>query len=73
MGLISNVPAVLKLDGLNGVQIGDEAILAKDRAQANSKHTMRFPHSQLGTSTQNGEAGKAKVHALTPGTTPAGS
>jgi hypothetical protein len=42
-------------------------------ANSGSKAKMRFPHSPLGVGQSNGQAGKAKVHALTPGTTPTGS
>ncbi len=42
-------------------------------SQAGGKAKARFPHTPLGTSQKNGTAGKAKVHALTPGSSPSGS
>lgn len=40
---------------------------------ASGKAKARYPDMPLSTSTKNGEGGKMKVRALTPGTTPAGS
>lgn len=37
------------------------------------KAKARYPHAPLTPGQSNGQAGKAKVHALTPGTTPTGS
>jgi len=48
------------------------AIVNGENAQASKKAKARFPHSPLTPSTANGSAGKAKVHAYTPGG-PAGS
>lgn len=42
-------------------------------SKAGGKAKARYPHSPLTPFTSNGQAGKAKVHALTPGTSPAGS
>lgn len=41
--------------------------------QAGKKAKARFPHTPLGTSQKNGTMGKSKSHALTPGSSPAGS
>lgn len=43
-----------------------------ENAQASKKAKARFPHKPLGISQSNGQSGKAKTHALTPGG-PAGS
>lgn len=42
-------------------------------AKNSGKFKARYPHPPLGVSQANGQAGKAKVHAMTPGTTPTGS
>lgn len=44
-----------------------------NNAKAAGKAKARFPSTPLGPGQSNGQAGKAKVHALTPGTSPAGS
>ena len=44
-----------------------------EMSQANGKAKARYPDKPLGTSQSNGEAGKAKNRAYTPGTSPAGS
>jgi hypothetical protein len=44
-----------------------------ENAQASKKAKARFPHKPLGISQANGEAGKMKTRAYTPGTSPAGS
>lgn len=44
-----------------------------DRSKAGGKAKARYPNTPLSPSTSNGTAGKAKVHALTPGTSPTGS
>lgn len=41
--------------------------------QASGKAKARYPSKPLSTSTKNGEAGKMKTRAMTPGTSPAGS
>jgi hypothetical protein len=53
-------------------KVPPETIQAENR-QASSKAKARFPHKPLGTGQSNGQAGKAKVHALTPGSSPSGS
>lgn len=60
--------------GMNGMAvktppdtINNEVKLASGKAKA------RYPDTPLGTSTKNGESGKMKTRALTPGTSPAGS
>lgn len=42
-------------------------------ANSGGKAKARYPHTPLGIGQSNGQAGKAKVHALTPNTTPTGS
>jgi len=42
-------------------------------SQAGGKAKARFPHTPLSPSTKNGESGKMKTRAYTPGTSPAGS
>lgn len=54
------------------VKVPPETI-QKEMSQASNKARARFPHPPLGPGQKNGQAGKAKVHALTPGTSPAGS
>lgn len=56
----------------NTVRVPPETISA-ERSQAGSKAKARYPHKPLGPSQANGEAGKMKRPAYTPGTTPAGS
>lgn len=63
-------PAVYGASG--SVKVPPETINAEQK-QANGKARARYPHSPLGISQANGQAGKAKVRAMTPGTTPAGS
>jgi hypothetical protein len=43
------------------------ATIESDRAKASGKAKARYPHKPLSTSTKNGEAGKVKTRALTPG------
>lgn len=47
--------------------------ISNERAKAGSKATARYPSKPLGPGQSNGTAGKAKVRALTPGTSPTGS
>jgi hypothetical protein len=54
------------------VRVPPETIQA-ERANAGSKAKARYPHKPLGPSQANGEAGKMKRPAYTPGTSPAGS
>jgi hypothetical protein len=54
------------------VKVPPETI-QKEMSQASGKAKARYPHTPLGVSQANGQAGKAKVRALTPGTSPAGS
>lgn len=49
------------------------AIVDDQNRRAAGKAKMRFPDKPLGTSTKSGEAGKMKVAALTPGSSPSGS
>ena len=54
------------------VKVPPDTIQA-ERSNASSKAKARFPSTPLGVGQSNGQAGKARVHALTPGTSPAGS
>ena len=54
------------------VKVPPETI-QKEMSQASSKAKARYPHTPLGPSQKNGEAGKMKTRAYTPGTSPAGS
>lgn len=63
-------PAIYGSGG--SVKVPPETIQAEN-AQASKKAKARYPHAPLSPSTQNGSAGKAKVRAYTPGTSPAGS
>lgn len=54
------------------VKVPPETIQA-EASQANSKAKARYPHTPLGPSQANSEAGKMKRPAYTPGTSPAGS
>lgn len=47
--------------------------IQKEQSQASGKAKARYPHTPLGPSQKNGEAGKMKRPAYTPDTTPAGS
>ena len=47
--------------------------VSSELSKAGSKAKARFPHSPLGPSQANGEAGKMKRPAYTPGTSPTGS
>lgn len=54
------------------VKVPPETI-QKEMSQASGKAKARYPHTPLGPSQKNGEAGKMKRPAYTPGTSPAGS
>lgn len=54
------------------VKVPPETIQSEMK-QASGKAQARFPHAPLGISQKNGEAGKMKTRAYTPGTTPTGS
>jgi hypothetical protein len=54
------------------VKVPPETISA-EMSQAGSKAKARYPHKPLGISQANGEAGKMKRPAMTPGTSPSGS
>ncbi len=54
------------------VKVPPETIQSEMK-MAGSKAKARYPHKPLSTSTKNGEAGKVKTRALTPGTSPSGS
>jgi len=56
----------------NPVKVPPETI-QKEQSQASGKAKARYPHTPLGPSQKNGEAGKMKRPAYTPGTSPAGS
>ena len=49
------------------------AIVDSQNSKAGSKAKARFPHKPLMPGQKNGEAGKMKRPALTPGSSPAGS
>lgn len=42
-------------------------------SKASGKAKARYPSTPISNKTSNGDAGKAKVRAMTPGTSPAGS
>ena len=52
---------------------GQNAGIQKEMSQASGKARARYPHSPLGPSMSNGQAGKMKRPAYTPGTSPSGS
>lgn len=54
------------------VKVPPETI-SSEMSQAGSKAKARYPHAPLSPSQKNGEAGKMKRAAYTPGTSPAGS
>lgn len=54
------------------VKVPPETI-QKEMSQASGKAKARYPHSPLGPSMSNGQSGKMKRPAYTPGTTPSGS
>lgn len=54
------------------VKVPPETIQAEMK-QAGGKSKARYPSAPLGISQKNGEMGKIKTRALTPGTTPTGS
>jgi len=54
------------------VKVPPETIQS-EMSQAGGKAKARYPHTPLGPSQKNGEAGKMKRPAYTPGTSPAGS
>lgn len=54
------------------VKVPPETIQS-EMSQASGKAVARYPHTPLSPSQSNGQQGKAKVHAMTPGTSPAGS
>ena len=54
------------------VKVPPETIQA-ETSQAKGKARARYPHTPLQPEQSNGEAGKMKRRALTPGTLPTGS
>lgn len=54
------------------VKVPPETIQA-ETSQAKGKAKARYPHTPLMPDQKNGEAGKMKRPAYTPGTTPSGS
>jgi len=54
------------------VKVPPETIQA-EQAQAAKKASARYPNPPLGPEQTNGQQGKIKIRALTPGTSPAGS
>jgi hypothetical protein len=54
------------------VKVPPETI-QKELSQASGKAKARYPNTPLGPGQSNGQSGKMKVRALTPGTSPAGS
>ena len=54
------------------VKVPPETIQA-EMSQAKGKATARYPHTPLSPSQANGQQGKMKRPAYTPGTSPAGS
>lgn len=49
------------------------SIVDNELSKASGKAKARYPDTPLGISQANGQSGKMKTRALTPGTTPAGS
>ena len=49
------------------------ATIQKEMSQASKKARARYPNPPLGPGQSNGQAGKVKIRALTPGTSPTGS
>ncbi len=49
------------------------ATITTDRSQASGKAKARYPNTPISNKTTNGSAGKAKIRAMTPGTSPTGS
>lgn len=47
--------------------------ITNEQRLASSKAKARYPHTPLGISQANGQSGKMKRPAMTPGTTPTGS
>ena len=64
-------PAVYGTTGMS-VKVPPETISA-EQSQASGKARARYPHTPLGVGQKNGEAGKMKRPAMTPGTSPTGS
>ncbi len=62
-----------KAYGPGGTVLVPPATITADRAQASGKAKARYPDPPLTPSTTNSTQGKAKVHAMTPGTSPTGS
>ncbi len=54
------------------VKVPPETIQS-EMSQAGSKAKARYPHTPLSPSQENGQSGKMKRPAYTPGTSPAGS
>jgi hypothetical protein len=52
---------------------GPDEIVSSQNSKAAGKAVARFPHKPLRPSTSNGQAGKMKARAMTPGTSPTGS
>jgi hypothetical protein len=59
--------------GANDTYKSGSAIVDDQNRRASSKAKARFPDPPLSTSQKNGEQGKMKRPAYTPGSSPAGS
>lgn len=59
--------------GVSGTVLVPPATIQKEMSQASGKAKARYPSTPLGPGQSNGQSGKMKVRALTPGTSPAGS
>jgi hypothetical protein len=59
--------------GANDTYKSGSAIVDAQNAKASSKAKARFPDPPLSTSTKNGQSGKMKRPAYTPGSSPSGS
>lgn len=67
------VPKVYQPGKPEEMHVGDDATVKAMKSKASGKAKANYTYPPLGVGQDNGQAGKMKVRALTPGTTPSGS
>ncbi len=67
-----NVPKIYEPGKAEEMHIGDDAAVKAMQKKAAGKAKPRYPHAPLGPGQDNGQSGKMKTRAFTPGG-PAGS
>ncbi len=62
-----SVPKIYEPSKAMHTSVGDEAAVKSNLAKLSGKAKQRFPHTPLGPNQTNGQAGKMKTRAYTPG------